>query len=63
MLGWLDGADETEGPWLGCELGAPVTLGLVLGWLDGAAETEGLSEGMDVGSWLVDGLALGPPAG
>ena len=48
--GWLDGADETEGAWLGCELGAPDAEGLMLGWLDGAAEMEGLSDGVDVGT-------------
>ena len=72
--GWLDGgADEIEGGLLGCELGTPVAVGLVLGWLDGAAETDGFeddmedgwadtlgdSDAIDVGTPVLVGLVLG----
>ncbi len=48
--GWLVGTDEIKGWPLGCELGAPVLVGLILGWMDGAAEVDGLFGGH--GGWL-----------
>ena len=47
--GWLNGSEETDGSLLGCKLGTPVVVGLMLGWLDGAAEMEGFSDGIDDG--------------
>ncbi len=33
--GRLDGANETKGRPIGCNLGVPVLVGLAIGWLDG----------------------------
>ena len=63
--GWLGDADETLGGLLGCKLGTPVAVGLILGWLDGAAEMDGFSDGMEDG-WAdtlgdSDGIDVGTP--
>ncbi len=47
--GWLDGADETKGQPLDCNLGAPVLVRLALGWMNGTDKVYGLSEGMEDG--------------
>ena len=43
----LDGAKDTGGNLLGCELGTPVAVGIILGWLDGAADTDGFPDGIN----------------
>ena len=39
--GWLEGLADTEGGLLGCKLGTPVAVGLMLGCEDGPAEIDG----------------------
>ncbi len=46
--GWLDGADETKELPLGCELGAPVLVGIVLGWMAPPRERNIGGEGKSV---------------
>ena len=48
---------------LGCELGTPVDVGLILGWLEGADEIEGFSDGIDDGCADTLGLADGADEG
>ena len=45
----LDGANDTGGNLLGCKLGTPVAVGIILGWPDGAAGTDGFPDGINDG--------------
>ena len=49
---------ETDGRLLGCRLGAPDAIWLVLGRLDGSSEMDRCSLGIDVGLPVVGGVNI-----